>query len=85
MPSLDSDEMSAPAMGTFEDAEEQIEGVAENVRRKSQFGGTMMRRKSSFGVDLQTQEALAMIQRAQAEAAAQEVEANAMDQDAMES
>lgn len=85
LPSLDSDEMSAPAMGTFEDAEEQIECVAENVRRKSQFGGTMMRRKSSFGVDLQTQEALAMIQRAQAEAAAQEVEANAMDQDAMES
>jgi hypothetical protein len=83
--SLDSDEIPAPAMGTFEDAEDQNEGAAENVRRTSQFGGTMMRRKSSFGADLQTQEALAMIQRAQAEAAAREVEANSMDQDAMES
>jgi hypothetical protein len=31
-----------------------------------QFGGTMVRRKSSFGADLQTEEALKMIQRIRA-------------------
>lgn len=72
-------------MGTDEDTDGQNECMDATLRRKSQFGGTMMRRKSSFGADLQTHEALAMIQRAQAQAEARELEENGMDQDVMES